>query len=1008
MNKKEGNKNSKLAIVGMDCYLGGCKDLDTFERSIYDGNQHFIDIPPQRWQILEKQKIYGLNLTGAARGAYIRDLEIEVSELQLTREQIENCQLQELLILKVITRALKNVNFYKKSRVAIVIVAPTELFKNQEKPDSVFNLWSISNPSFSLTVTVQENSAFQALEVAQKLLVVKEVDVVVVSAVELAGNSLSVLLRSQKAKINTGINTLSYDQNVNGWMVGEGAAAVVLKLGETAQQDSDRIYAVIDALSIIKQNSSTVLPSRAIAQVCHQAFDLAGIKPADISYLEVFGSGIPQEDESEIQGLLQAYRTGCEPNLTCAIGSVKANFGHTYAASGIVSLIKTALCLYHRYIPAVPQWTAPKEPHIWDGSPFYVPIESKPSFLEKGASKRIAAINSIEIDGSYAHLILSEEPTQIQRHSRYLEQMPFYLFAIAANDCPTLLEQLHTLQQRITDSSYCLSTTASLTYNTFQQHENATYALAILGRNQQELIQEIQRAFKGVASAFDTGSDWQTPRGSYFTPNPQARKGTVAFVYPAAYNSYIGIARNLFRLFPKIYDDPVIASVYNRVANVEKSIYPRSLSKLSKKQLEALEQRLIDDPIAMLESEMGVAGLLSAIMKNYFHIEPQCAFGYSLGETSMILAQGVWTYFHEGSEGLNSSTLFKTQLSGPKNAVRKYWGLPLQESYEGEDFWSTYILLCPVSRVREVLKQENRVYLILINTPEEVAIAGDPEACQRVIQTLNCDAFRAPFNHVIHCEAIRSEYDELVKLNTLPVQNIPNITFYSAAEYQPITINSYSIANNIAKALCQHIDFPRLISRVWQDSARIFVEVGAGSHCSRWISKILKQKEHLAVSLNHRGTDEYTSIIKALAKLVSHRIKMDLSSLYFQVPENSKPNHAVIKTITLDSSEYDSTFLNQQDKKKFQLPSPDSLLESIKKQQLESTVKFQATQKFNVLNLRKPLYQKLTENTLRLTQNHANFLQDREQSLQEISKIIQLQLTCLQQIFGKNSSTPTS
>ena len=31
------------------------------------------------------------------------------------------------------------------------------------------------------------------------------------------------------------------------WMIGEGAAAVVLKLYDTAKQDSNRIYAVIDA-----------------------------------------------------------------------------------------------------------------------------------------------------------------------------------------------------------------------------------------------------------------------------------------------------------------------------------------------------------------------------------------------------------------------------------------------------------------------------------------------------------------------------------------------------------------------------------------------------------------------------------------------------------------------------------------------------------------------------------------------------------------------------------------
>ncbi|MDM9385364.1 type I polyketide synthase [Chlorogloeopsis sp. ULAP01] len=1055
----EQSNNPKIAIVGMDCFLGGCKELDTFERSIYEATQHFIDVPPQRWQGAQKQehllKNYGFESGTAPVGAYIKDFDIDLSDFQLAPEKADKLNPQELLILKVADRALKDAKLNQGSRVGVVIVVAAEVslcLFNQQAKDSIANLCSISNlwnfagPSF--TLTAEQNSVFTALEVAQKLLSIKEVDAVVVGAVELAGNSASVLARNQIAKVNQGINTLSYDRNTNGWMVGEGAAAVVLKLHETAQQDGDRIYAVMEALSVLKQNSTTNTLSEeaAVTQVCHQTFHSTGIMPTDIGYLEVFGSGVPHQDESEIKGLLQAYRT-YEPNLTCAIGSVKANIGHTYAVSGIVSLIKTALCLYHRYIPGVPQWTAPKLPELWQNSPFYVAVESKPWFLEPGATKRIAAINSMEMDGSYVHLILSEEITQKERISRYLEQTPLYLFAIAADDCPTLLEQIRALEPKITTSS--LSAAASLTFAAFQQRQNASYTMVIIGRNQEELIREIQRALAGVADAFATGKDWQTPVGSYFTPKPLGKKGTVAFVYPGAYSSYIGIARNLFRLFPKIYDDPIIKSVYSRVANIEKILYPRSLNKLSKRQLEALEQRLIDDPVAMLESEMGVAGLLSAILRNYFQLQPDCAFGYSLGETSMMLAQGVWTHFHEGSEGLNSSALFKTELSGAKNAVRRFWKLPQIQDGESSEFWSTHILMCPVSLVQEALKHENHVYLILINTPQEVAIAGDTQACQRVIQRLNCDAFGAPFNHVIHCEAIRSEYDELVKINTLPIQNIPNTVFYSAANYQPITLDSNSIGHSIAKVLVQQLDFPRLINRVWEDGARIFIEVGAGANCLRWISGTLKQKEHVAISLNKRGLDEHTSIIRALARLVSHQVKMDLSLLYSQVQETSNKNQSKIKTITLCDSELNFTQLHNKDQKIFPYQASNFLINGTGKQQdgsldlkkfeyvnpyshqstlreyefvnksqkpeistqqeenqilsTDNTKNDNVTHETPMLNLRDTLYQKLSENSSHFTKTHTDFLQARQESLNQLSAIIQVQLNCLQHIVENNS-----
>ncbi|MBN3905274.1 MAG: type I polyketide synthase [Nostoc sp. NMS1] len=1086
------NKIPKIAIVGMDCYLGGgCKGLDTFERSIYEGIQHFISIPPQRWQAIEAQqqllKNYGFTDGVLPLGAYIKDFKIDTFRLEIPPEEVDNFNPEELLMLQVANNALKDAALRQGTRIAIIIATTKELTLHQQKEqlevidkyneypsyieNSVANyiskLWNFAGPTF--TLIAEENSVFKALELAQKLLAIREVDAVLVGAIELAGDGASVLQRNQITKVNTGVNTLSYDQNANGWIVGEGAAAVVLKLHDTAKQENNRIYATIDALSLVensksKINSSSVPNSEVITQACQQAFHLADIQPTDINYLEVVGSGIPQQDELEIQGLLTAYRT-FEANLTCAIGSVKANIGHTYAASGIVSLVKTALCLYHRYIPAVPQWSGPKMPEIWRDSPFYVASESKPWFLEKGATRRIAAINGMEIDGSYAHLILSEELSQQHRSSRYLEQMPYYVFAIAADDQSTLLDQIRTLQQTITDCS--ISAAAKLTFKAFQQHQQATYAVAILGHNQDELQREIQHSLKGIVNAFETGKDWQSPLGSYFTAKPLGQRGKISFVYPGAFSAYIGVGQNLFRLFPQLYDEPLLKNSHNRLANVEKLVYPRSLEKLSNRQLENLEQILINDPVGILELEMFFATLLTATLNNYFQIKPQSVFGYSLGEISMMLAQGIWGNFLDGSQSFNSSSLFKTRLSGPKNAVREYWGLPQEQNEQGEDFWRNYIVMCPVSRVQEAIKHENRVYLPLINTTEEVVIAGETQACKRVIANLNCDALSAPFTHVIHCEAMRSEYDELVRLNTLPIQNVSETIFYSTAEYKPINLDSDSIAHNIAQNVCKQLNFPQLINRVYEDGFKIFIEVGAGSNCSRWIGKILNQKEYVTVSLNKRGVDDHTSIVKALAKLLSHRVDLDLSPLYSQESENFNQSQSRVKTITLDNSKISYTSLKKRNQKilqditiengnqqQFQLlelkevtqmnsslltnptkslenastnletlqeqaslknsSKPANVLlqdrhETVEKSEInESWATEQETPNLtnygvvdepHLLNLRSPYYQNLSENASRMTKAHAIFLQARQESLKQISAIIQLQIACYQKLF---------
>ncbi|MBO3461044.1 PfaB family protein [Aetokthonos hydrillicola Thurmond2011] len=1105
----------KMAIVGMDAFFGGCNGLDAFERSIYEGKQHFISLPPNRWYGIDNQedllKKYGLTDGKPPVGAYIQEFEIDTISSKIPPNELSKLNPQQLLLLKVAERALKDAGIKEGANVAVLIAAETEFSVHQLQQrwnlswqieqglksdgislpaettsqletvvkDGIHNpvesseyvsyisnimasrisaLWDFTAPSF--TITAGENSTFKVLEIAQHLLTTGEADAVLVGAIDLAGGVENVLLRNQLAAVNTGVATLSYDQKANGWIVGEGAGAVVLKRHETAKKESDRIYSVIDAISFAQdnqksenlQNRLTTPDANAINSVCQQALQTAGIQGTDVEYLEVFGSGVKSEDEAEIQGLLQAY-PGDRNNLSCAIGSVKANIGHTYVASGIASLIKTALCLYYRYIPATPKWSGVKNTEQWQDSPFYVATESRPWFLAKDANKRVAAVNSMGIDGSYAHLIVSEEPDQQQRNSRYLEQMPFYLFPLAASDRAELLEQLSALQTTI-ENSTSLGVAAKQTFTTYKQRSDANYALAILGRNKNELTKEVEAARKGVNNAFERSEDWQTPLGSYFTAKPLGKKGEVAYVYPAAVNSYIGIARNLFRLFPKIHDDIAIKSLPSLVADISKLIFPRSLNKLSTRQLESLEKQLLDDSLAIFDTDMIFTRFITAIMRDDFQVKPKFVFGYSLGETSMMSAAGVWTHFSQGIEALHASPLFVDRLSADKNAVREYWGLPSVQEFPDNNFWSNYVILATPSQVLEYLKHENRVYLTQINTPEEVVIAGDPTACERVIKKLGCNFFRAPFDHVIHCDAMRSEYGEIARVNTLPANDkISDIVIYSASEYAPIKLESQAIAHSIAKCLCEQLDFPRLVNRVYEDGARIFIEAGAGGVCSRWIDKNLEGKEHITVTLNRRGVDDHASIIKALAKLLSHRVSLDLSPLYTQSQEASRQSKLTTRTVVLGGNSITSKILNEENLKLFEnisnnlqlyrsaVPLTDSLHKTsnvaatdsntspLNSQQEEVNMKHAfdnsfepkeelqfdesyvnqhldgVTQQYGY-SVTSPEfidshYQKLTTNNSRVTKAHAAFLKSRQEFSQQISELIQLQIICAQNLLNR-------
>ena len=1099
-------KTDKMAIVGMDAFFGQADNLDAFEKYIYQGIQPLVPVPSRRWKGIEDQpqllEQYGF--PGAAPlGAYISDFDLDYFHYKIIPDEADQPIPQQLLILKVADRALQDAGIKAGANVAVIVAMNTDLSSHVMRgrcditwqvkqslakaninlpPDKILKLenilrdsylkppqanktlsmignvmasrisalWDFPGPTF--TLSAEENSVFKALEVAQLLMSDSQLEAVLVGAVDLAGGVEQVLLHQQIAKVNTGVPTLSFDQNANGPTIGEGAGAVVLKSLAQAQHDQERIYAVIDAISLVQEQVTTAnktelplpLQSEAVKKACQQAWSEAGIAPSEIGYLEVYGSGIPQEDEAEKKGLFAAYQRQ-DSELSCGIGSIKTNIGHTYAASGMASLIKTALCLYHQYIPATPRWTGPKQPEHWQGSPFYVPTQSTTWFVNPLATRRVAAINGLGIDRTYAHVILSEDPQQRDRRNRYLEQTPFYLFPLAGTDRSDLLEQLQTLQKKLAESS-SLTAAASRVHQAWRQQETAPYALAIVGRNQEELQREIQRALQGIPPALEQQGAWKTPLGSYFTAQPQGQQGGVAFVYPGAFTSYVGMGQDVYHLFPQTLDQladftagPAIKQL---VYAASQKIYPRSPKKLSRRQLEALEMELLSDASSMLISGIVCASGLTKILQDYFRVEPKAAFGYSLGEVSMMFAQQVWTSGEEIAGKLQSLPLFATRLAGPMNAVREYWGLPPASEPMGKDFWSTYVVASPVAEVQQCLQQQERVYLLNINTPEEVVIAGDTQSCRRVIKQLECSYFPAPFSNVIHCEVMRSEYEELVRWFSLPTQKVSGVKFYSAANYTTTNLETGAIAQNLAQGLCQLLDFPRLVNQIYQDGARIFIEVGPGSTCSRWISETLGQQKHLAVPLDARGRDDQTTIVQALAQLVSHRVPLDLTPLYRESETFQHQKPSLVKQVTLGGCRINSTILTPANRQDFAptpvftnnglrlskplpqlirpelaaatiaepLPfssaaSPPAVTKQEKLTQQASQPTAAANKNSARVSVQKtsgqqaiatyggtPLTRQLTTNHSQALENHTIFLNTRQQALQQMSELIQLQI----------------
>jgi len=1073
---------TKLAIIGMDAFFGGCNGLDSFGRTIYEGRQHFIAPPPGRWQGIENRtellKAHGLE--AAPAGAYITDFEMDFLHYKIPPNNDQPIP-QQLLILNVADRALRDAGLAEGGNVAVIIGAGTELSLHRFRgrvdlswqiraslaaagieltpaqtaeleritKDSIHEAaevnqytsfignimasriaaqWDFSGPTF--TLSAEENSAFKALEVAQLLLATGEVDAVVVGAVDLAGGVENVLLRHQLHPVNSGTATLSFDQQANGWLVGEGAGAVVLKRHQDALAAGNRIYAVIEAVSVVEGATG----AEGVALAARQALAAAGVSPAEIGYLEVYGSGLAPQDEAEINGLTSVYQADAA-NLTCAMGSSKANIGHTFAAAGMASLIKTAHCLYHRYIPATPGWSGPKLPETWRDSPFYVAPHSQPWLAEH----RLAAISGLGSDGAFAHLLLTDEPTQVERPNNYLANAPLRLFPIAGADLPDLRAQLNALRAAIAQNE-ALGPAARLNFEAFRQQATAPYALAIVGRHQAEILREIDLALKTIDQTFAGGEPWKTPLGSYFTPNPLGAQGKVAFVYPGAFSSYPGLGRDLFHLFPALHPG-FAAQVANPGQLVgERALFPRSLNRLSEQQLNQLTFKLMADSMTMLQSGATYSTLVTKILREQFGLQPHAALGYSLGETTMMYALGLWSVQDNNSAELLASPLFRERLSGPKNAVREFWGMDeLREQEEAnrkskianrksDDIWAIFVLKAPAEQAQQAVNAVERVYLTHINTAHEVVIGGDPAACRQVIAALGCEAMPVPYTHVIHCEPMRSEAGEFRRLNSQPLVESPSCHLYFAAQTEtgavlPHQLTSDAVGQNIATAVTQPVNFPALIQRAYHDGYRIFIELGPRSACTWWVADILKTQPYLATGINRRSVDDHTALVTLLAQLVSQRVPLDLSPLYEPLPAAAPANRTLVRTVSLLEPGINDVILTEENRQKFKdvkrrQPDARSQITDNRSQITEAGSDRLLAQKNNGILMNKPnpnpaetpspvkaagtapldddslahQFEKLAQNTSLAADVHATFLRGRAAAMRHMRRLVELEI----------------
>jgi 3-oxoacyl-[acyl-carrier-protein] synthase II len=192
-----------------------------------------------------------------------------------------------------------------------------------------------------------------------------------------------------------------FARNRDGFVMAEGAGALVLESREAAAARGAKILGVISGCGELADSFHRTRSSpdgKPIIGCIKSAIADAGLAPDDIDYINAHGTGTPENDKMECMGVSAVLG---ERARRVPISSNKSMIGHTLSAAGAVEAVITLMTLEHQRIPPTINYLVP-DPTI--------PLDVVPN-VARDAAIRNAISNSFGFGGQNVSLVMAREPS---------------------------------------------------------------------------------------------------------------------------------------------------------------------------------------------------------------------------------------------------------------------------------------------------------------------------------------------------------------------------------------------------------------------------------------------------------------------------------------------------------------------------------------------------------------------------------------------------------------------
>jgi polyketide synthase PksN len=439
-----------IALVGMSGRFPKARDVEEMWSILENGLEAVEEIPASRfdWRTYFDESGQGrgkinTKWTGSIPGVD----EFDPLFFEISPQEAERIDPRERLLLQEAWHALEDAGYGEKrlraSSIGMFVGAEGSDYASlSDEPGSIISnhngilaarlsyFLDFKGPNIAINTAC--SSGLVAVHLACQSLRLGECDVAIAAGVNLMIVPELYVKLSEAAMLSPDGKCYAFDRRANGIVPGEAVVVVVLKPLDRALAENDPIYAVIRGSGINydgKTNGITAPSGEAQTRLIESVYERHCIDPDKLGYVVAHGTGTKLGDPVEVNALNDALGRFTNRTGFCALTSSKTNFGHTFAASGLVSLVGLVQAMRHGRIPPSLHWEAGNEFVNWQTSPFFVNTAARAWPDDRHG--QWGAVSAFGMSGTNAHVVVEGyEPPR--RAAAETPRPPYSLLVLSA------------------------------------------------------------------------------------------------------------------------------------------------------------------------------------------------------------------------------------------------------------------------------------------------------------------------------------------------------------------------------------------------------------------------------------------------------------------------------------------------------------------------------------------------------------------------------------------------